>query len=329
MNSLLLLTRARCFIVALVLVVFAGPAFAAATAFSKIVVFGDSLNDRGNMLQFTGGAFPNAPLYTSGRQTNGAVWVEYLAPRLGMADKIVNYAVVGAMTRPTPQFPTGNVWSDTFPGLEGTDVTSQVNDYLTDAGGVADSAALFILEGGANDFPRVADPGVIVANLMYCLGALESRGAKHIMITNLPDIGRTPRLFLAEQMQLVPPGTAAYLSAACGQLNQALVSVAAAISPADVTLTVADVYGLMGTVAQNPSAYGIVNAQLPYLGFGAGTDPKTWLFWDDLHPTTRGHELLSDSAVNALLRSYSPSNGKLNAQGAVNALKGLVKNPKG
>jgi hypothetical protein len=33
--------------------------------------------------------------------------------------------------------------------------------------------------------------------------------------------------------------------------------------------------------------------------------------------------------VNALLKSYSPSNGKLNAQGAVNALKGLVKTPRG
>jgi phospholipase/lecithinase/hemolysin len=327
--NLKLITRARCFIVALVFSLLAGPAVAAGTAFSKIVVFGDSLNDRGNMVQFTNGVFPNAPTFTYGRQTNGAVWVEYLAARLSMADKIVNYAVVGAMTKPTAQFPTGNVWSDTFAGLEGTDVTSQVSDYLADANGVADPAALYILEGGANDFPRVADPSVIIGNLVQCLVALESRGAKHIMVVNLPDIGRTPRVILAEQLNLLPPGTAQFLSAVCGQLNLGLGGVVTAVSPADVTITVADLYGFMRTVTQNGAAYGFVNVQLPYLLFGAGADQKTWLFWDDLHPTTRGHEILADQAVTSLLQSYSPSNGKLNAQGAVNALKGLVKAPKG
>ena len=105
------------------------------------------------------------PTYALGRQSNGLLWVEYLAGRLGMADRLLNYAVVGALTKPAPGFPTGNVWSDTYAGLQGTDVASQVLDYLGDCQGRADPAALFILEGGANDFPRVANPAVIVGNL--------------------------------------------------------------------------------------------------------------------------------------------------------------------
>jgi phospholipase/lecithinase/hemolysin len=101
------------------------------------------------------------------------------------------------------------------------------------------------------------------------------------------------------------------------------------VSPADVTITMADIYTFMRTVTQNPAAFGFANVQLPYLLFGAGADPKTWLFWDDLHPTTRGHEVFAEQAVTSLLQSYSPSNGKLNAQGVVNALRGLLKSPKG
>jgi phospholipase/lecithinase/hemolysin len=84
----------------------------------------------------------------------------------------------------------------------------------------------------------------------------------------------------------------------------------------------------MGVVTQNPAAYGFVEVQLPYLLAGGGADPATWLFWDDLHPTTRGHEVLAERAISELLQTYSPSNGKANAQGAVNALRGLVRSPR-
>ncbi len=97
--------------------------------YSSIVVFGDSLSDTGRMVALTNGAFPAPPDYAWGRQSNGPVWHEYLAVSLGLSDAVINYAVIGAMTAPAPGYPTGNVWSDTFPGLEGTDVTSQVLDY--------------------------------------------------------------------------------------------------------------------------------------------------------------------------------------------------------
>lgn len=333
MNLLSASRRVRLTASAFVLALLVLPLASAATAFSKIVVFGDSLNDRGNMLQFSGGTFPAAPVYAQGRQSNGPVWIEYLAGRLGLANQIENYAVVGAMLTPAPGYPTGNVWSvsegggPVIPGLNGTDVTSQVMDYLAAHGGAADPAALFVLEGGSNDFPRIANPADIVTNLVRLMAVLQAQGAKHILLMNLPDIGKTPRVLLAEQYGFLPPGTAATLTAACAQLNAGLAAAAQAYKAPDVTLSFADTFGFMNAVAATPASYGFVNVQLPYLMAGNGADPATWLFWDDLHPTTRGHAVFADQVAVSLLGAYSPSNGNLAAQGAINALRGLVKNP--
>jgi len=333
MNLVSVSHRVRLAATAFVLSVAILPLASAATAFSKIVVFGDSLNDRGNMLQFSGGAFPAAPLYANGRQSNGPLWVEYLAARLGMANQIENYAVVGAMLAPAPGFPTGNAWSVSdqgsmeIPGLGGTDVTSQVMDYLADHGGLADSSALFVLEGGANDFSRITNPAEIVMQLVRLMALLQNRGAKHLLLMNLPDIGKTPRVLLAEQYGFLPAGTAATLTAACAQLNAGLAEAANAYKAPGVTLSFADTYGFMNAVASHPSVYGFVNVQLPYLLAGNGADPATWLFWDDLHPTTRGHQVFADKVAASLLGAYSPSNGNLAAKGAINALHGLLKSP--
>lgn len=323
MNSLSI-RGAQSLVAALILSVLAAPALSAANAFSKIVVFGDSLNDYGNMAQFSGGAFPNAPLYVYGRQSNGPLWVEYLAGQLGMANRMVNYAVVGAMTKPAPGFPTGNVWSSEIPGLEGTDVTTQVQDYLADSNGVADPTALHILEGGANDFGRVADLTTTVGNLLENFLALQQAGAKHIAVVTLPDIGKTPRLILGELLGHVQPGTAAYLSQVCSQLNAALRELVTQFTAPGVNVTMVDLYAFMNTVAGNPAAFGIVEPVSPYLLSGVGADPATWLFWDDLHPTTRGHEIFAEDAAAALIRTYSPRHGNANASAGVRGLHGLV-----
>jgi len=295
----------------------------AGSAFSKIVVFGDSINDHGNMVQFTGGVFPAPPNYAYGRQSNGPVWVEYLAEQLKLTDGIVNYAVVGAMTKPAPGFPTGNVWSDTFPGLEGTDVATQVLDYLADANWIADPAALFILEGGSNDFQYVADPGVIVVNLLESLVTLQARGARHIILVNLPDIGKSPRVILGERFGYYPPGTAAFVTAACAQLNQALLANLPHYTYPGVTVTIADAYGFMNETSANPSLFGLVDVERPFLVYGGGGDPSQWLYWDDLHPTTRGHEIFAEQVLDDLVRSYSPGKGTI-GKGAHNSLNGLV-----
>lgn len=299
----------------------------AKSAFSKLVVFGDSLNDRGNMAQFTGGVFPAPPNYVYGRQSNGPVWVEYLAQRLELSTQIENYAVVGALLNVRPGYPTGNVWSDTFSGLEGTDVLNQIFDYLSGASWQADPDALYIVEGGANDFIRVADPSVIVPDLLQAVVMLEMYGAKHIIVVNLADLGKTPRAIIAYELGLLPPGvTPATLSAGAAMINQAVLTYLPAYTFPSARITIADMYGFLGRVTATPSAYGFTQTQQPYLLYGGNSNPAAWLFWDDYHPTTRGHELFAKDVINSLVRTYSPSHGTV-GNGQVESLKGLVHAP--
>src|SRR5215216_6220032 len=74
-------------------------ASARAEPITQIVVFGDNLSDTGNV--FAGTGTPPAP-YHAGRYSNGPVWVEHLATKLGVAGPTpsllggTNYAFGGA-----------------------------------------------------------------------------------------------------------------------------------------------------------------------------------------------------------------------------------------
>jgi hypothetical protein len=53
--------------------------------FREIVVFGDSETDTGNF--FAANGWPDPNYYYQGRWSNGPVWVERLAARLGVPDE--------------------------------------------------------------------------------------------------------------------------------------------------------------------------------------------------------------------------------------------------
>src|SRR5262249_420524 len=50
---------------------------------SNLVVFGDSLDDVGNLSRITGGALPPGDIYYQGRFSNGPLWADTLAEYLG------------------------------------------------------------------------------------------------------------------------------------------------------------------------------------------------------------------------------------------------------
>ena len=64
--------------------------------FKSITVLGDSLSDTGRLFRVTG--IPPAPYY-QGRMSNGPLWVEHLAPRVGLRyEPLDNFAWAGATT---------------------------------------------------------------------------------------------------------------------------------------------------------------------------------------------------------------------------------------
>jgi len=60
-----------------------------------------------------------------------------------------------------------------------------------------------------------------------------------------------------------------------------------------------NVFGLFTQITANPTAYSLANITDPAQGNFA-VNPDTYLFWDDLHPTTYGHSLVADAASKAL-----------------------------
>lgn len=289
-----------------------------AAPFSNLFVFGDSLSDAGNVSLATGGATETTPLAPStglvpgapyaegsGRFSNGPVWVEQLADDLGLSAAPAlaggtNFAFGGARTGPAGAVPP------TPPTL-----TDQLGLFFGGTGGFAPSDALYTVWGGANDVRdaivlAASDPigagGIVaaaVANIATIVGNLTAAGAVNILVPNLPDLGLTPALVLAET---VSPGAQAAASFFTGQFNAGL---AAALDPfiANPFLNIIelDIFSLLNTVGAAPGAFGLANVTDSCVDFtSVCSNPDDYLFWDGIHPTSAAHGIIADLAFAAV-----------------------------
>jgi phospholipase/lecithinase/hemolysin len=289
---------------------------AADKPFSKIVTFGDSLSDTGNAFLYTGGLFPATPPNAAGRISNGALWIEHLAESLGMELQSEDqYAVAGARTD------QDNFNAIFIPPLAGTGLESQIATYLNDG---ADPAALHTIWIGANDiFTTLTFGGDIgltvytaIQNTAQAVVTLSSGGARHILVVNLPDLGLTP-FGLAQG-----PLGSAQLSYLTNLYNAGLNQALDGLGNAGIRTIRLDSAGLIREIAANPAAFGLVNAS--DMANGSGNDPSGYLFWNEVHPTTAGHRIVADRAVEELIHFYSPRKGRGKGAGLVHSLNGLV-----
>ena len=252
-----------------------------AESLSSIVVYGDSLSDNGNLFAATGQ--PGAPYY-AGRRSNGPVAVEQMATRLGVP--LIDYAWIGATTGIGNYADQGSATTSGtahLPGMwvEFSSTQPAITPYL---------GGLFIVWGGPNDFlaPSPLDQGPQdtiargVGNLVTMVDQLLSRGATHILVPGLPDLGLTP------YFQSLGPGNAAAASAITDTFNAALLSEL----PAGVQFV--DTAALLRAVVAHPAAYGFTNAiDACFDGTSVCADPSQYLFFDDFHPTTQADALVA------------------------------------
>jgi phospholipase/lecithinase/hemolysin len=298
--------------------VFSAPAYAGES--HRFVVFGDSLSDPGNFFIEFGQVskapyepVPSAPYDIHGHHfSNGPTWIEQLAdeldtresgrPALERPGVYTNYAMGRARARPNaPAFPA-------------FDLSTQVGLFLNDFGGQAPAHATYVIWIGANDLDDAisalqTDPsgatsigiiqtalGTIAANIQ----ALWAAGARSFLIPNEPDLGLTPALQLAGPAAV---GAATQLSEAFDSgLTQVLGQLQALPQIEFKTL---DVFTLLHAIVSDPHAYRLKDVQDACLTFFVSVNaicerPNRHLFWDGIHPTVAGHEILEDAAQQLL-----------------------------
>ena len=288
-----------------------------APAFTSLTIFGDSLSDTGNtqaLLAGYGVTVPDpAQPYFGGRYSNGLLWTELLATGLslpGAANPLYlggnNYAFAGARTggaAPAPANPIPGVLFQT-----------QALWSLSHAGpATADASGLYVVVAGGNDMrdARSVDTGIpafndlvrdlsaqtAIANLKGSLGILASRGAKNVLISNLPDLGQTP--------EAVALGLTAASTDATNRFNALMPSLMGYGSSLGLTMSFLDMAGAVQAVRDNPLAYGISNLFAPCNGFFGSpnialTACNVSAFSDALHPSARAHQIIAGAAFNAL-----------------------------
>jgi outer membrane lipase/esterase len=292
-------------------------ALASAQKYTSIVVVGDSLSDTGNVADLTevkyGFRLPGPAFdYTDGRFTDGmdtvpaahnyfGVWVEQLAatfpakpPIKASLDGGKDYSYGFAFTKGgTSDFTFGP--GDEL-GVTINNVGLQITDYLATHPKI-DDKTLFVVWAGANDVINATSSNDIInaaVDQAINVQRLIDAGATQLIVPNLPNLGAIPR-FNGSPVTSIPATKATVLY---NSVLKAGLDIVTLFNPGKKIVQF-DVYGLITKVLASPAKYGLANvtgsAQGDYT-----VNPDTFLFWDDLHPTTRGHGILAAGAASLL-----------------------------
>jgi phospholipase/lecithinase/hemolysin len=287
--------------------------------YTSIVVFGDSLSDTGNVADLTQAKYgvripgPYAD-YTDGRFTDGddtipvaqkyfGVWIEQLAAMLpskpiisnslnGGSDYAYGFATTGSGTGVFTFGPSDSL------SVNVNNIGQQITDYLAAHPTISDKT-LFIVWGGAIDvlYATSADD-VIKAGINQATNVqrLIDAGATQFIIPNLPPLGLVPRLNGSPTTSI--PGTKA--SALYNQVLAAGLDIMHDFNLGrHLRFVQLDVFALFNKIVASPLKYSLADVTTSSQGIYA-VDPDTYLFWDDLHPTTRGHNILAQTALSMI-----------------------------
>ena len=287
-----------------------------APLYSEIVVFGDSVSDTGNVhtASTAQGLIPDPPPpYFDGRLSNGPIWVERLAERLGIASPSpsltggMNYAYAGAKTGTEPRNRTSLVTHEVLPIQN---IGTQINTYLGEHPAGFRNDQLVVLWGGGNDLVETrtpADVQQVVDNLEAELMILNANGAGDVLVPNQPDQADAP-IFNKT------PGPAAQAAELNRLFNTQLDTMLDGLEKdPDLKITIYrfDAFSLVKDVIADPGEFGLSNVTDAALDlalfkppftqpYPVVEDPENYLFWDYIHPTTVGHQIIGDAAYNAL-----------------------------
>jgi phospholipase/lecithinase/hemolysin len=276
----------------------------------NIVVFGDSLSDNGNLYELMKHQLPQSPPYYEGRFSNGPVWVEHISASYFPAsptDHLLDYAVGGS-----------GVSEDDEDAVLFT-LKKQVNDYLLSHEDKANADDLYVVWIGANNYLGLPSDVAqtlndVNAGIVHSVEVLISKGAKHILLFNIPDLGKTPaatEFDSAEMMTVFSAQHNEMLYSSFNKLKQ---------SHPQVEWLYFDLATMFSDVIEHPGAYGFTNVsemcsnavvnevtKKSVLNMVASVTPKLnkdacdgYLFFDLVHPTAYAHRLIAEKVRDLL-----------------------------
>jgi phospholipase/lecithinase/hemolysin len=280
---------------------------------TSLTFFGDSLTDAGNGdLIVAGFGLPDltpSPPYAVGVVSDGPVWAQHFAAALGRAtDAAPSLPPVSSRNFAIGTARTGQAGALGLP----VGMLSQLDAYRS-ASWATDPTGLYAIFGGANDiFDAATQPtdaareaAVVAAvdNLATISRDLYDLGARHFLVPNAFDVGRSPagRAGNGDLLGALSRSFNAHLAESLGDLA--------------ATLPGSTFYGLALDVLQDNLAYdarygstryGLTNTSTPCFDAGAPACTVS-VFADDQHPTTAFHELIAEAALARVVNGVDVS----------------------
>lgn len=278
--------------------------------FSKIVMFGDSLSDNGNLYHYMKQHMPQSPPYFQGRFSNGPVWVERLAEKYAptqAASFLLDYAFGGAGIAATEEEEEDVIFT----------LKHEVDSYLLAHQDRADPHHLFMIWIGSNNYlnlplDRDETVAMVVKGIVNSAQRLVEKGAKQVVIFNLPDLGQSPFARATNTTDALTQYTI--------QHNQLLKQRIMEQMHQDSTVkwVYVDVNAWLNEAIASPAQFGFTqttDACLPFvpassiLNMTAQTTTLTdkppsscegYLFFDAVHPSAQAHQLIAERLFELL-----------------------------
>ncbi len=281
---------------------------ATAEASAKLYAFGDSLSDNGNLSTVTFGLVPGSD-YFEGRFSNGPVWVERLGFDLGSNPGLLfldpffpsfadgyDFAHGGASARNRwylPDFLEVQGQADKFASL------SRSRTLRVGAGDLGTVWA------GANDYLLYGETSAsnTVGGVMNTIATIDAAGLDRIVVFNLPLLGDTPGYINTGRRTELN----AYARAHNSLLRTRVQSYDAA-NPSQLVFidaelafsTIMAMPQLFGFSVVRPGQNGSATGNCLGDGLVLSACPTGYLFYDTVHPTAKGHDLIARVVTGVL-----------------------------
>ena len=299
------------------------PSLSDSAMIKRLVIFGDSLSDQGNLFELYNERVPVSPPYWQGRFSNGPVW----------ADKLSAHYTIKNMSQGGATLVDYKKYSLALTYRYITHLGEEISEFLKNDQFLPTD--LVIIWMGGNDYatfkwvsPR--DRQRAIRELYLAILRIKHKGAKQVIVINLPDIAETPR---------VKDSDAELFHRITLDHNHRLVTTLTGKLPPDF-LRIFDAFTAFKDILAAPNEFGLVNTDTPCytggiwrhhqeIGSDNTDDPITWLgrqltplvfssfphyregsackkhlFFDDLHPTTLAHDIIANQLKRFIQENY-------------------------